>query len=845
MGGVVTASRPQAAVMERTPGVLSRADLLALARSDRPWTFVLEAWRYLDASPQDDQVRLLYAANLVRLGLRTMAEEQVRRLEGAVVAAPGLNNVRQVLQGLEDDRAEAGAVRDGVRACLDAIRARAMTGAGWLEGTEVITEHIAAWAWYRGRDGGVAAWNPRSGGWEVLAGERVGRTDGVWPCPGVLPRIEPGTPSVYVEGDGALRVALQLRRVMTPDDQGRRTRLVVVSSDAEGFVIGLCAALAGDDRSAAEIRALCADPHVECFIGEGAGGALHAALERRAEQRLDGVTIVTPSKRPVEARARDGARLVGIDQLLARAQRHQEEVLERLCEQIERVYAGRDRAWWAQRYAEALRPGSAEPLRVLIPTCRFSTFIRHSSADIAEALSGAGCEARVLIEPDVATQNSSVACARVMAEWRPDLVVLINYPRGAMGGVVPAGVPFVCWVQDAMPHLFDAGVGAAQGEADFVVGHLHEALFSEFGWPRSRARGTPVLVRAGKFTGGGRTVRRRDLECEVCCVTNHAETPEAMAARLRSRADGLTASLIDACAPEAVRRGMLPNRDWSEAGLDLLVEDVLARRGMQGDARARSLLLNAVVRPLADRALRHQMLRWAAEICERRGWRLHLYGRGWETHPDLARFARGPVAHGEELAAAYAGARVNLHGSIGTVMHQRLLECAAAGGFSLVRTNFSVIETIGAHAVAGLVTAAEPVERGVRHYGLTCDRYAVADHPDAMAYTALRQRMGLPTEATVLASREQVRSPWSFWGGVEPAREAVWFLGDLWEIGFDRIERLEERLERAMTDEAWREHIREAVRSRVLRHLTYERFVPAMVAWVGESLASPSPASRA
>ena len=51
---------------------------------------------------------------------------------------------------------------------------------------------------------------------------------------------------------------------------------------------------------------------------------------------------------------------------------------------------------------------------------------------------------------------------RAFAEFEPDLVVLINYTREQMKGSIPEGVPFVTWVQDAMPHLFDARLGAAQ-----------------------------------------------------------------------------------------------------------------------------------------------------------------------------------------------------------------------------------------------------------------------------------------------------------------------------------------------------------------------------------------------
>src|SRR5262249_4623960 len=96
------------------------------------------------------------------------------------------------------------------------------------------------------------------------------------------------------------------------------------------------------------------------------------------------------------------------------------------------MYGARDRAWWRRRYET-----NAERLRGLVPTARYSTFVRHSAADLAEAFTAAGWHARVLIEPDDRSHLSSVAYLRELAAFQPDLVVLINYTREGLRKVFP------------------------------------------------------------------------------------------------------------------------------------------------------------------------------------------------------------------------------------------------------------------------------------------------------------------------------------------------------------------------------------------------------------------------
>ena len=78
---------------------------------------------------------------------------------------------------------------------------------------------------------------------------------------------------------------------------------------------------------------------------------------------------------------------------------------------------------------------------------------------------------------------------------------------------------------------------------------------------------------------------------------------------------------------------------------------------------------------------RHQSLQWLADA----GVNLHLWGRGWENHPTLNRFAKGLADNTHDLPRIYRASKINLqvtpHGSV----HQRLLDGLATGAFFLLR----------------------------------------------------------------------------------------------------------------------------------------------------------------
>jgi hypothetical protein len=114
-----------------------------------------------------------------------------------------------------------------------------------------------------------------------------------------------------------------------------------------------------------------------------------------------------------------------------------------------------------------------------------------------------------------------------------------------------------------------------------------------------------------------------------------------------------------------------------------IVDDTARTLGINIGAGAMPALMELLTQRVNNALVRHESLLWLAET----GLDLRLYGRGWENHPRLARFARGVADNGTDLAAIYRCSRINLQVTPFGCVHQRMLDGLAAGGFFLARWN--------------------------------------------------------------------------------------------------------------------------------------------------------------
>lgn len=793
-----------------------------MGRAGRPWEFLPVAARVLTIAPGDGGIRFLVAVNLARLGLTTPAREQLDLLGASGGAAGDVAAVREALDQLPHDVIPAAAL---VKTCRENLEVLGQRGVDLRAQLAEWEQRLADRQFLRCLDGNIVRRQAGDGAdmtaWRGL-GDLVGAARAF-----ARAHFKAGTSDApcTVEGVDPPWLLQAIYRATPVRKDGARQRLFVVQANEGEFLDGLCQT---------DLREILGDPHVGFFVGQGAGPRFAADLRTRFDTRIAGPCVpLTTLREPVSP---------SVQVIVREACMEQTREMGRLQAAAGAVYAGRDPAWWAARYRRALSGereagGVHEPLRVLVPTCRFSTFIQHSSRDLVGAFQRAGCDARLMIEPDDASHFSMLAYLRQFTEFRPDLAVLINYTRANLGDSLPTGVPWVCWVQDAMPHLYDRKIGEAQGPLDFLAGHLHRELFTSFGYPLERLLPVPVVADGVKFHPAPVSAeQRRRHECEVAFVSHHSETPEAMHARLVEETSNNAGvqRVFGRMLPrvrEAVGRAM---EACALASVEAAAKEEIEREfGPGADPKLHALVLRLYGAAMADRVMRHQTLEWAAAVCERNGWRLRVYGRGWRGHPRFGAMAAGELAHGEELRASYQSAAVHLHASVNTLVHQRVMECAMSGGLPLCRMHRDALSGVYAWAQAAACRRGEPT---------MCDLarrlpgYQVVDHPELMSVLGQIQRLGIenPSLGCLAEARAEVFRREA--ARMDTETHAGWLLGDLSETTFWSEKTLEARIRRAVERPAWRTGVSEMIAGRVRARLTHGTLVQRLISTIRASL---------
>lgn len=817
---------------------ITREELVRVGQARQPWAFLPLGLQALHQLSEDVGLRLLVAANWAMAGLRTAAAETLSRLPAQAMELAEVRALAEAIQKLPPDVIPTDQRISTARANVNAL------GAGGPDANEAFeswARRAGEFEHFRAMDGNVIR---RRAARELgsAAGPWLGVSDQVTVARRMDEQMAADARAadkpVVIEGvDPPWFLERVLKRRVGRTDM-HRPRITIVQADSDEFFDGL---------SLLDLSNLLAEdePSVRALVGADAGERLREHLRGMLDFSITGpvVSLMTVRTRMTPA----------VSEIVNAIGAEQQTYTERLHAEVDAVYAGRDLAWWARRYEEAFS-GRGEPLRVLVPTARNSTFVKHASADLVEAFRALGHRAELLIEPDDSTRMAAGSYLRMFAELKPDLVVLINYPRVMMGSAIPANVPHVCWLQDAMPHLFRPEMGAAHGPLDFVAGHLFEELFAAHGYPRDRAMESAVLASEWKFHAGPvggspaiHTNERKRFECEIAYVSHQSETPEAQHQRLREefaskmgvkRAIDALRGVIDRALAWPVAAVMpISASDWSREAL----RDELGR---EPEAELVDTVARAYAQPYADRVMRHEALGWAAEVAERRGWRMKLYGRGWEKHSRLGAFAAGELGHGDDLRCSYQTASVHLHMTVHALVHQRVIECLLSGGFPLCRLHSPELNEITTWMVRlGLEQGARPVDVPTDVH--VPDGWSVlgwADAPALMKMASLVQNLGLneyyhryghPGPVVETALIEQ----WRDQPAHRPDRfSAYWLLAEQAEPFFHDAATLEGRIAMAVEKPAVRRAVSAAARRRIAGRCTYTGLAERMAGFVRDGL---------
>lgn len=410
-------------------------------------------------------------------------------------------------------------------------------------------------------------------------------------------------------------------------------------------------------------------PRFQWWIGERWADAMYAAL-------MHDHYLPWP-ERPVLIGLYADAIDAGIRDMVEALQQAE----DRQAQRVARKYAGRRAAGMAALFG----PEPPRRPRVLLLTTRFSTVLQHSTRDLGTAFEQAGWATRMPIEPSPHHAYLRRNILRHLDDFEPDLVVQIDHLRHEHDGLFPPQLPFVCWIQDDLPNLMKRDAGAAIGPRDFVLTTTAAVYEHDYGYPARQCIYMPKATRLPDLDA----IPTRQAD-DVVYVSNASATAGTLADELVAECGSQPelARLVRACC-EAIAACYARGQSLCTVGeVDAIVrgcaaEMALDLAGGAGPARLAMRLFASVNNAL----YRQQAMGWAAAACARLGLSLGLYGAGWENHPTLGPFARGPVQYGSDLQSLTRSAMINLQVVPYMFLHQRWLDGIAAGGFFLVRAH--------------------------------------------------------------------------------------------------------------------------------------------------------------
>ncbi len=595
-------------------------------------------------------------------------------------------------------------------------------------------------------------------------------------------------------------------------------RIYVVEPDVLSFGVTLFVAPSVDKYC---------DDRVSLFVGPDAAEALLRSLREHPtrvppERALCGRSLSWP---PVER---------ALDEIRALSEQRGREARQAF-NALEDHYASLPDNYWKRRFE------SGQPLRVLGITSRFTTYLQYSMRDCKAAFERHGHRFELLIEENDHDPLSSDASAGTIAELKPDLILFIDHLRREYPQTIPANVPFVCWIQDQLPHLTTKRAGQSMGPLDFYIAPELDQFTRRYDYPAKQGMRWTMATDDRLYSAEPMSESQlAPHRCDISFVSNQSKLPRQFHdEKLRMLPDDpglrrLTNYLFDAISREMIER---PRTAGARPAMALLEQ---AKREI-GLAAATPEVEDAVARlyihPLTELMYRQRALEWVADYCDRSGRTLHLYGNGWSEHPRFAAYARGFAANGEQLRAVYQASRINLQITSYGAVHQRLLDGLAAGGFFLIRycpmdmihdPAKQLLEVVGEHGLQAGTT------------------YRCADVPEfARAFAALRKLHGdrWNEEHICLPTPELERLR-----GIAAADYRL-IAGAVFEryndVAFHSAETFAKLADHYLADGNAQREIVDSMRASVLERFTYGALVHDMLSFIKERLGEADTAGQA
>lgn len=285
-----------------------------------------------------------------------------------------------------------------------------------------------------------------------------------------------------------------------------------------------------------------------------------------------------------------------------------------------------------------------EKLRIFIPTCRYTTVMQYVSKAIYEILKqDEKYEVKLYIEETPFTSIDPLPLLVNYHNFNPHIVININYILSFCNEKI---FNFT-WFQDPMPFIMsEEKYTKKEREYFFSLTSFFDKCLERKGMPYER--------------------QNFAINQDIFKVNNKIKRTDKIVF--------IGSSYSNIVKPYNLDKNMVKDlKVHFEKGLEF--DEVFINEILQKYEINRDILVQKVIPYI----VRDFSVIWLCQSELSKIFEIEVYGWGWENYPEINKFFKGALNHGEELVNIYSSAKYTLAPHSDYVIQQRVLEAISCG----------------------------------------------------------------------------------------------------------------------------------------------------------------------
>lgn len=343
-----------------------------------------------------------------------------------------------------------------------------------------------------------------------------------------------------------------------------------------------------------------------------------------------------------------------------------------------------------ESYYKELFSGSYDKIRILFYTSRFTQVVQYATRDFMKSCEKLGIQCELVIEKKDIHRANEMELVNKIAEFKPNIIFRINYFKADITNI-PSNIMFITWIQDPTYQIDSCEHAQKFSWNDFVLVYSRtwrERLIKT-GYAASRLAIQINPIEESIFQKQQMSKTEKDFyQADIAFPGNYQKPEDDLVNLIHQYTEvlgeqyrGLLTELFTRTYDAFVVRISNNELIYKEEQCAAVINEMAALLGVAIEERVVVEASRKFFHPLLYNLHRKITLKWLIDA----GFKIKLWGRGWDTDPYFKPYAMGLLEHGIELAKMYSCTKIIPGTFFWFTSHARSWESTSCGTLCMSR----------------------------------------------------------------------------------------------------------------------------------------------------------------